>query len=425
MTRENDFDIKSLIDYVENQYGVDRSAVVSIIEESMRKSAIKHNKFTEDLRIEVDETSNKIRVFDRVVVNDEITGTGIVTSSTGRRLNHGKEVREGDVFEVEYPASKLGRICARECKMTILQKLKTVRNTNVILNYKDRIGDIVSGTVSGIEKGSIIFTVNGRTEMVIPRSERILKETYKIGDPIDGVIIGINEKQRNSPITVSRSSKRFLEELLRREVSEIADGTVEIMEVSRDPGFRSKILVRSKNTTVDPVGACVGRKGARINNIKNALSGERVDIVRFSDKMEDMVREALAPARVKSVDFDVLDPGVINVTVFPEEYARAVGKSGSNVRMASEIVGKKINVRKALAMLSFEEQKEHTVLTMAEMLSITKTVAEQIVNAGYLAPEGIAEDDEASFIYATGLDEVTGKGIYAAARTIVESVSLT
>lgn len=416
--------MKSLIDYVEGQYRIDRGTVVSIIEESMRKSALKHNKFTDDLRIEVDELHNKIRVFDRVVVNDEITGTGIVSSEVGRRLNHGKSVEEGDVFEVEYPASKLGRICARECKMTIFQKLKTVRNSNVVANYKDRIGDIVSGTVSGIERGNIIFTANGKTEMVIPREERIAREKYKIGDPIDGVIIGINEKQRNSPIVVSRSSKRFLEELLRKEVSEIADGVVEIMEISRNPGFRSKILVRSKNSSVDPVGACVGRRGSRINSVKNSLSGEKIDIVRFSDSIEDMVKEALAPAKVKSVELDAIDPDVVNVTVFPEEYANAVGKFGSNVKMASEIVGRKILVKKALSMLSFDEQKDHMVTTMSEMLSISKNVAEQIVNAGYLSPEGITEDDEGSFIASTGLDEITGRGIYAAARAVVDSTAL-
>lgn len=423
MSKEADFDLKTFLKYVEGEYGVERDLAVSIIEEAMTKAAKKNKRFTKDLSIVVGE-DEKIHVYDKVVVDDEVTGTGIVSSEIGRRLNHGRPVHEGDILDVEYPGAVLGRVCARESRMLILQKLKTAKNFNLVSNYKDRVGDIVSGIVSGIEKGNIIFNVNGKTSMVIPRNERIQKEKYNIGDAISGVIIGVNEKQRNSPIVVSRANSRFLEELMKREVSEIADGTVEILNICRDPGHRAKILVRSNNSLVDPVGSCVGRKGMRINNIKTALSGERLDIIRYSDSVSDLVKEALSPAKVEDVGIDTSDPNSITVTVSPEEYSKAVGKFGSNVRMASAIVGKKIHVVKAVALMSFDEQKAHAIHTLSDMFSIPVNVADQIVNAGYLTPEGIVEDDEVSFVASTGLDEVTGKGLYAAARAVVDSTAL-
>ncbi len=423
MSKEADFDLKTFLKYVEGEYGVERDLAVSIIEEAMTKAAKKNRKFTNDLRIVVGE-DEKLHVYDKVVVDNEATGAGIVTSEVGRRLNHGKPVHEGDILDVEYPGAVLGRICARESRMLILQKLKTAKNFNLVSNYKDRVGDIVSGIVSGIEKGNIILNVNGKTSMVIPRNERIQKEKYNIGDAISGVIIGVNEKQRNSPIVVSRANNRFLEELMKREVSEIADGTVEILSICRDPGHRAKILVKSNNSLVDPVGSCVGRKGMRINSIKTALSGERLDIIRYSDSVSDLVKEALSPAKVEDVGIDTSDPNSITVTVSPEEYSKAVGKFGSNVRMASAIVGKKIHVVKAVALMSFDEQKAHAIHTLSDMFSIPVNVADQIVNAGYLTPEGIVEDDEASFVASTGLDEVTGKGLYAAARAVVDSAAL-
>jgi transcription termination/antitermination protein NusA len=418
MSKEINFDLKSLIDYIESEYGIERSVAISIIEESMIKSARNHKHFTKDLNIIIDEKSGKIRVFDKVVVDNELTGVGIVNSTLGKRINHGKEVQEGDVLDVEYPASVLGRACARECKMLIVQKLKQAKNFNIVANYKNRVGDIVSGIVSGIEKGNIIFNINGKVEAVIPKKERILKEKYKIGDSITGVIVGINEKQRNSPIVVSRADKLFLTQLLHQEVSEIADGIVEVVNVSRNPGFRSKIVVKSRDPKVDPVGACVGRKGMRINHVKNSLQGEKIDIVRFSDNIDDMIKEAFSPAKIESIEIDPINPSIINVTVYPDQYATAVGKFGSNVRMVSEIVGKKIFIKKSLALMSFDEQKEYAISTMSELFSISNNVAEQIVNAGYLSPEGIVADDEASFISSTGLDEVTGKGIYAASQVV-------
>lgn len=423
MAKEEEFDLKTFLKYVENEYGVERDLAVSIIEEAMTKAARKNRRFTNDLRIVVG-ADEKLHVYDKVVVDDDSVGAGIVSSEVGKRINHGKPVQEGDILDVEYPGSVLGRVCARESRMLILQKLKTAKNFNIMSTYKDKVGDIVSGIVSGIEKGNIIFNVNGKTSMVIPRNERIQKEKYAIGDSISGVIIGVNEKQRNSPIVVSRANNRFLEELMKREVSEIADGTVEILNVCRDPGHRAKIMVKSNNSLVDPVGACVGRKGMRINNVKTALSGERLDIIRYSDSISELVKEALSPAKVEDVNIDMSDPSIVTVTVSPEEYSKAVGKFGSNVRMASTIVGKKIHVVKAVALMSFDEQKEHAVLTMSELFSISKNIAEQIVNAGYLTPEGIAEDDEASFVASTGLDEVTGKGLYAASKVIADSSSL-
>jgi len=413
-----EFDIKTLINYIEREYGIDRDVVISIIEESITKAARKNKHFTNDLRIVVDRNNLSVHVYDTFVVSDENKGAGFISTKLGPKYNNGNPVQEGDLLEIEIPTKYLGRICARESRMLIMQKIKNAKDFNTISEYKTKTGDIVSGTVTGIDRGNIILTVNGRTEMVIPKSERILKEKFKIGDSVHGIILGVNEKQKHSPIVVSRSSKRYIEELMKREVSELNDGTLEIMGVSRDPGHRAKIAIRSNNDRVDPVGSCVGRRGVRINNVKNELSGERIDIIRYSENVMDFIKDALAPARVESIEYDPHDQEALLVTVSPDQYPLAVGRFGNNVRLASELVGHRIHVKKSMLTASFEEQKEYAVATLSEMFDISTADATQIVNSGFLTPEGIAEEDEVTFISSTGLDEVKGKGIYAAAVAI-------
>ena len=317
------------------------------------------------------------------------------------------------------PASRLGRIAAQTSRQMIMQKIREAERTNTFAEYKDRVGDIVSGTVSAVSHRDTYVTV-GKTEMILPGKERIPTEDYQVGDTLKAIIIRVDPESRGPSVVLSRASSKFVEALFRLEVSEIADGVVEIMGVSRDPGYRAKLAVRTANENVDPVGACVGQRGSRVRSIVNELSGEKIDIVRWNEDIRQYVAQALAPAKLESIEVDPVQPNTVHIVAAADQYSLAIGKRGQNVRLATKLTGWHVEVKKSMATASFEDQKAEAIKELAEMFSVSTAVATQVADAGYLNVEGIAEEDEASFIAATGLDEVTAKGIYAAAKAVAE-----
>jgi len=263
----------------------------------------------------------------------------------------------------------------------------------------------------------------GKTEMILPSKERIPTEEYQVGDPIRAIIKRVDPEAKGPSVTLSRADGKFVEALFRLEVSEIADGVVEIMGVSRDPGFRAKLAVRTMNESVDPVGACVGQRGSRVRSIVSELSGEKIDIVRWNEDIRLYVAQALAPAKLESIEVDPDQPNTVHCVAAADQYSLAIGKRGQNVRLATKLTGWHVEVKKSMATASFEDQKAEAIKELADMFSVSMAIATQMADAGYLTVDGIAEEDEASFIAATGLDEVTAKGIYAAAQAVVELTS--
>jgi len=303
----------------------------------------------------------------------------------------------------------------------ILQKIREAERTNTFSEYRDRVGDIVSGTVSAVVRRDTYVTV-GKTEMILPAKERIPSEEFQVGDPIRAIIKDVNPDAKGPSVTLSRSSGDFLRALFRLEVSEIADGVVEIVDVSRDPGYRAKISVRTSNDNVDPVGACVGQRGSRVRSIVNELSGEKIDIVRWNEDIRQYVTAALSPAHLESIDVDPTT-STIHCVVSAEEYSTAIGKRGQNVRLTTQLCHWNVEIKKSLATASFEDQKAEAIRELAETFSISTAIATQIADAGFLNVDGIAEEDEASFLAATGLDEVTASGVYAAAKAVADLMS--
>jgi N utilization substance protein A len=256
--------------------------------------------------------------------------------------------------------------------------------------------------------------------MVLPGKERIPTEDFQVGDPIRAIILRVDSDAKGPSVVLSRASSKFVEALFRLEVSEIADGVVEIMGVSRDPGYRAKIAVRTDNENVDPVGTCVGQRGSRVKAIVNELSGEKIDIVRWNEDVRQYVAQALAPAKLESIEVDPVLPNTVRVVVAADQYSLAIGKRGQNVRLTTKLIGWHVEIKKSMATASFEDQKAEAIKELADTFSVSVAVAKQMADAGYLTVEGIAEDDEVSFIAATGLDEVAAKGIYAAAKAVAE-----
>ena len=411
----------AVVQHIESERGVSREIVLQAIEQAIGQAARKNRNVTNDLRVAIDRKDLSLHVFDTVVVSDEETGPGFITTAQAKRYTRGKDVAENETLEIEIPASRLGRIAAATSRQIIMQKIRDVERTNTFDDYKDRVGDIVSGTVSSISHRDTFVTV-GKTEMILPGTERIPTETYQVGDPIRAIVLKV-DKEKVPSVVLSRSSNKFIEALFRLEVSEIADGVVEIMGVSRDPGYRAKIAVRTSNENIDPVGACVGQRGSRVRTIVNELNGEKIDIVRWSDDIRQYVAQALAPAKLESIEVDPVLPNTVHIIAADDEYSLAIGKRGQNVKLTTKLTGWHVEIRKSMARASFEVRKAEAIKELADMLSISTAVATQMADSGFLSVDGIVAEDEAAFIAATGLDEVTAKGIYAAAKTVAELVA--
>ncbi len=424
-------DLLAVVSYIERERGVGREAVLGAIEDALRQVAKKNHDVTNDLRVVIDRKDLSLHVYDTMVVSDADSGVGFISIAKARRIK--PDAAEGDTLEIEIPASKLGRIGAQSSRQLIMQKIREVERTNVSTEFRGRIGEIVSGVVTAQNRRDLYVMV-GKTEMLLPGKERIPNEEYAVGDSIRAIVHNVRSNDSpngngggsmNGPaVTLSRASGEFVRALFRLEVSEIVDGVVEIMAVARDPGFRSKIAVRTRDDNVDPVGACVGLKGARVRNIVRELNGEKIDIVRWSDDIKSYVAQALAPAKLQSIEVDPMGGSVVRVTVDPDQYSLAIGKRGQNVRLTTKLTGWKVDVSKTAMMASFEAQKAEAIRNLAETFSISTAVATKIADAGFLSVEGVVACDEAGFVAMTGLDEVTARGIYAAACAVAEMVGI-
>jgi transcription termination/antitermination protein NusA len=406
----------AVVQHIESERGVSREIVLTAIEQALAQAARRNALVTNDLRVSIDRKDLSLHVYDTFVVSED-KGVGFIPKAKAMRFNGGVPLEDGDTIEIEIPASRLGRIAAQMSRQMIMQKIRDAERTNTFSEYRDRVGDIVSGTVASVVRRDLYVTV-GKTEMYLPSKERIPTEDYQVGDSIRAIIKRVDPEAKGPSITLSRSDNKFLEALFRLEVSEISDGVVEIMGVSRDPGYRAKLAVRTSNESIDPVGACVGQRGSRVRNIVRELGGEKIDIVRWNEDIRQYVAQALAPAKLESIEIDPSQPNSVKCIAAADQYSLAIGKRGQNVRLATKLTGWRVEVKKSMATASFEDQKAEAIKELAEMFSVPTAVATQMADAGYLTVDGIAEEDEASFIAATGLDEVTARGVYAAAKAV-------
>jgi len=407
-------ELSSIISYLERDRGINRAVIIQAIESAIQQVARKSLEVSPLLRIEIDSKTLALKAFDQLVVTDDDTGIGFISLRKARTVK--KDAQPGESVEVEIPPAKLGRIAAQTARQMILQKIREAERKNVYDEYKDRIGDIVSGTIRQVAHRDFIVDL-GKTEAILPAKECIPTEEYNIGDRVRAYVHRVQTNANNGPsIMLSRACPEFVKTLFRLEVSEIADGIVEVMSVARDPGYRSKIAVKTLDEKVDPVGACVGLRGARVRNIVRELNGEKIDIVRWNDDIKQYVAQALAPARLESLTVDPNYQRTIQVLVTPDQLSLAIGKHGQNVRLTSKLTGWRVDVQKIGQTASFESQRESAIEELAEVLDIPEDTATLLVNNGFLTMDGIVEVDVSYLKEVTGLDEQTVREIWAAAK---------
>lgn len=413
-------ELAAIVTYIERERGVEREDVLTSIEEAIKKAAEHNPDVTKNLRVVINRRDLSLHVYDTAEVSNEQKGAGFISLARARRIKPDAEL--GEKIEIEMPAARLGRIAAQTTRQVVMGKIREIEQTNVYTEFRNRIGEIVSGTVSAVNRRDLYVLV-GKTEMLLPGKERIPTEEFSVGDSIRAIVHSVKPMKSDAKgpsVTLSRASAEFVRTLFRLEVGEISDGVVEIMGIARDPGYRTKLAVRTLDEKVDPVGACVGLKGARVRNIVRELNGEKIDIVRWNADVRHYVAQALAPAKLESVEVDPDGGNTVHVTVAPDQYSLAIGKRGQNVRLTSKLTGWHVDVTKAIALASFEDQKAEAIKTLADMFSVSTAIATKLADAGFLTVEGIVESDEEGFIAATGLDEVTAKGLYAAAQAVAE-----
>ncbi|MBT3194403.1 MAG: transcription termination/antitermination protein NusA [Verrucomicrobia bacterium] len=403
----------AILNYMEKERGIDREILIEAVEFALQSAARKNAAEDEDMRVVIDRTSCDIKAYaTRIVTDSPKAGPDEVTLKKALKTDPNAKV--GDALEVECSTANLGRIAAQTAKQAITQRIRQAEREIVFDEYKDRVGDIVSGGVRQFNRSDIVVDL-GRAEGVLPSRERVPTEEYQVGDRIRAYIVSVQNNQVGPAVILSRSHPDFVRRLFELEVSEISDGIVEIKGIAREPGYRTKIAVVSSDPKVDPVGACVGMRGMRVKNIVRELSGEKIDIIRWSEDTKTYVTNALSPARLAKVDIVEKDEErVIHVIADPDQLSLAIGKRGQNVRLSAKLVGWKIDIHKDESAISFEEKVSLAIERLAEIDGISQETAQALVGAGFLTVEGVLAAEAQDLAEMLDIDIDAAKEVYAA-----------
>ncbi len=392
-------DIVALIEYYEKEKGIDRDKVVAALEFafiSAYRKMVPGADAIETLRADVNTRKGETRIFASLTVcadegyKDKFNQVPLTTA-----LKKNPAAQPGDIQEFNVTPKDFGRIAVQTAKQTMMQRLRQAEKEMIYEEFKDRAGDIVSGTVRRFERNDVMIDL-GKFEGVMPNKERVQGEDYNIGDRIRCYVLAVENEGRGPEIILSRSHPNFVRRLFEAEVNEISDRTVEIRGIARESGFRTKVAVWSMDPKVDPVGACVGMRGARVKNIVRELNNEKVDIIRWSEDPREFVREALKPAELRSITIDEANK-VVHVTVDEADLSKAIGRKGQNARLSSRLMGWDVQVRRDESKEEqFKEKIGGAAHTLGEQLGISDELAEKLTVAGGISPEfitGMSEED--------------------------------
>jgi N utilization substance protein A len=415
-------DIVALIEYYEKEKGIDRDKVVAALEFafiSAYRKMVPGADAIENIRADVNTRKGETRIFASlsVVADDDYADKfNEVPLSTALKKNPSTAI--GEEVEFNITPKDFGRIAVQTAKQTMMQRLRQAEKEMIYEEFKDRAGDIVSGTVRRFERNDVMIDL-GKFEGIMPNRERVQGEDYNIGDRIRCYVLAVENKGRGPEIILSRSHPNFVRRLFEAEVNEISDRTVEIRGIAREAGFRTKVAVWSSDPKVDPVGACVGMRGARVKNIVRELNNEKVDIIRWSEDPKEFVREALKPAELRSISVDE-ENKIVHVTVDEIDLSKAIGRKGQNARLSSRLMGWDVQVRRDESKEEqFKEKIGGAAHTLAEQLEITDELANKLTLAGGFNPEMIVDMPSEYIASALEITPEAADAILARAQSLV------
>jgi N utilization substance protein A len=408
-----------VVDAVANEKGVAKNVIFDAMEAALA-SAAKKRYFNEDVatRVSIDRNSGDYETFRRW----EVVPDDVVMESPDRqvRLMDAVETREdiqvGEFVEEPIENPEFGRIAAQAAKQVIVQRVREAERAQVVDAYKDRVGELITGVVKRVERGSIYLDLGGNAEAYIPRDKAIPREAVRAGDRVRGYLHEVRPEPRGPQLFVSRTAPEFMMELFKLEVPEVGQGLVEIKAAARDAGDRAKIAVLAHDHRTDPIGACIGMRGSRVQAVSNELNGERIDIVLWNDNPAQFVINAMAPAEVQSIIVDE-EKHSMDIAVAEDKLSQAIGRGGQNVRLASKLTGWQLNVmtQDQVAAKSEAEQEAARNLFM-EKLEVDAEISAILVQEGFTTVEEIAYVPSGELLAIEGFDENIVEELRARAR---------
>ncbi|HWR92715.1 MAG TPA: transcription termination factor NusA [Desulfobacterales bacterium] len=407
-------EIKRVIEQVSRDKGIERHVLIKALEEALKSAARKKYGPKVDIEVQYSEETGELEVFQFKEVTEAVEEPMLqISVEEGRRLDPECEI--GDSLGTKMDTNTFGRIAAQSAKQVIIQKLKDAEKDAVYTSYIDRRGEIINGIVQRIDRGDIIVNL-GQTEGVLPIREQVPKEGYRRGDRIRALILEVLHESRGPQVVLSRTHPNFLVTLFRTEVPEISEGIVSIMGASREPGVRAKIAVASSNSDIDPVGACVGMKGSRVQTVVQELRGEKIDIIPWHIDPAKFVCSSLAPAEISRVIIDE-DNRSMEVIVPDEFLSIAIGKKGQNVRLASKLSGWHLDVKSESA---YNQAMQSGYDSLMALPGVGISLADALYEKGFYSAEEIAKASREEILQIRGVDDAAADSLIAAAQAAVE-----
>jgi N utilization substance protein A len=400
-------EILYVADAVSNEKGVEKEIIFQAIEAALATATRKKNGKDIDVRIDINRDTGDYDTYRRwlVIDNDTPMENPLCEVTLDAAQIDNPEIEVGDYIEEQIESVEFGRIAAQTAKQVIVQKVREAERERVVEAYQGREGELVLGTVKRVERGNVYLDLGSGVEGYIPKSDMIPREAVRPGDRIRGYLKEVRSETRGPQLFISRTAPEFLVELFKLEVPEVDQGLIEILGGARDPGSRAKISVRALDQRIDPVGACVGMRGSRVQSVSNEIGGERVDIILWNEDPAQFVINAMSPAEVLSLVVDE-DAHSMNIAVEEDKLAMAIGRGGQNVRLASELTGWELNVmteQEAEAKNAEESARYLEVFTDA--LDVDAEVASILVSEGFTTVEEVAYVPEAELLSIEEFDE--------------------
>jgi len=411
-------EILMVADAVSNEKGVAREVIFEAIESALATATKKLFDDEEvNCRVVVNRKSGQYETFRRwEVVADENFNDPAHQLTLDQAQAKNPDITIGEVWEEKIENTEFGRIAAQTAKQVIVQKVREAERDLVVAEYRDKMGKLVSGTVKKVTRESILVDLGGNAEAMLPRDQMIPREMFRTGDRIRALLLDVRQEARGPQLFLSRTASGMLIELFKIEVPEIADGIIEIRAAARDPGSRAKIVVSTNDGRIDPVGACVGMRGSRVQVVSNELANERIDIILWNDNPAQLVINAMAPAEVASIVVDE-DSHTMDVAVEEDNLAQAIGRSGQNVRLSAELTGWAINVMSVEDARNKQQQESSGFISVfMDKLDIDEDVAELLVSEGFTSLEEVAYVPIDELLSIDGFDEDIAKELRDRAR---------
>ena len=410
-------DFLAVLEYWEKEKGISRDVLTSAVQEALLSAAKKAVGPARELRVAIEPKTGDIRAFAKLVVSEKVISKhDQITVFDARRIKPDAQI--GEEIEIEVTPTGFGRIAAQYAKQALMQQIRRAEKALIFTEFKDRVGDIISGTVRRFDRSDVIVDL-GKYEALLPNRERVPTEEYQVGERIRCYVKAVEQGAHGPEIILSRADPRFVIKLFQLEVSEISDGTIEVKGIAREPGFRTKLAVWTRDEKVDPVGACVGLRGQRVKNIVRELNNEKVDIIRWSPNVREFITNALSPAKLKNFEVDEARKRVRIITS-EDQLSLAIGKRGQNARLTSKLTGWQVDIEaEHVVTKGFEEKVAEAVELLAAIPGIAREQADALVHAGLTRLEDLLMTDESDLSGITQIGDQAA-AILKAARDEAE-----